>query len=102
MKSKKKWCSAQTLPVHFALRGHVDRALLVFDDQQQCPAGRYLNLKSHLGFTGIDSPYEPPLNPECVVKSGEDSIDTCVAKVIKTLDDNGVLKGKRSPQYNKL
>ena len=39
---------------------------------------------------------------KCVVKSGEDSIDTCVAKVIKTLDDNGVLKGKCSPQYNML
>ena len=76
--------------------GAMSRAFLVFDDQQQCPAGGYLNLKSPLGFTGIDSPYEPPLNPECVVKSGEDSIDTCVSKVIKTLDDNGVLKGKLS------
>lgn len=56
------------------------------------------------GFTGIDSPYEPPLNPECVVKSGEDSIETCVAKVIKTLDDNGVLKGSKaaSPEVREL
>merc|ERR1711953_1592617 len=48
------------------------------------------------GFTGIDSPYEPPLNPECIVKSGEDSIDSCVAKVVKTLQDNGVLKGTKA------
>jgi adenylylsulfate kinase-like enzyme len=66
-------------------------------------SGRWISeLKSPLGFTGIDSPYEPPLNPECVVKSGEDSIDTCVKKVIKTLDDNGVLKGKLSTQLSSL
>lgn len=54
------------------------------------------------GFTGIDSPYEPPLNPECVVKSGEDSISACVAKVVQTLEVNGVLKGKVAPNVREL
>ena len=45
-----------------------------------------------LGFTGIDSPYEAPLSPECVVKSGEDSIAACVTKVVKTLENKGILQ----------
>ena len=47
---------------------------------------------SYSGFTGIDSPYEPPNNPECVVKSGEDSIAACVTKVVKTLESRGILR----------
>ena len=45
-----------------------------------------------IGFTGIDSPYEAPLSPECVVKSGEDSIAACVTKVVKTLEGKGILR----------
>ncbi|MYE84951.1 MAG: sulfate adenylyltransferase subunit CysN [Gammaproteobacteria bacterium] len=37
-------------------------------------------------FTGIDSPYEAPLNPEVHLHSGEDSIDVCVQQIIDTLD----------------
>ena len=34
-------------------------------------------------FTGIDSPYEVPENPELVVPTHELSIDECVAKVLE-------------------
>ena len=37
-------------------------------------------------FTGIDSPYEAPENPEIHLHSGEDSIDTCVQQIIDYLD----------------
>jgi adenylylsulfate kinase-like enzyme len=37
-------------------------------------------------FTGIDSPYEAPVNPEIHLHSGEDSIETCVQQIIDYLD----------------
>lgn len=41
-----------------------------------------------VGFTGIDSAYEPPVKPELVLKSGEWSVDECVEKVIQMLRDH--------------
>ena len=38
-----------------------------------------------LGFTGIDSVYEPPLNPDLVLKAGETSVQECVEKVVNLL-----------------
>jgi 3'-phosphoadenosine 5'-phosphosulfate synthase len=39
-------------------------------------------------FTGISSQYEKPVNPDLVLKAGEDSIDDCVQKVIDLLVKN--------------
>ena len=39
-------------------------------------------------FTGISSEYEKPVNPDLVLKAGEDSIDDCVQKVIDLLVKN--------------
>lgn len=36
-------------------------------------------------FTGISSPYEPPLKPEIVVHTGKDGLDICVDKIIQYL-----------------
>lgn len=36
-------------------------------------------------FTGISSPYEPPLRPELVVNTAADSLDSCTAQVIAYL-----------------
>lgn len=36
-------------------------------------------------FTGIDSPYEAPTNPEIVMKTGETSIDECSQKLVDLL-----------------
>ena len=38
-----------------------------------------------LGFTGIDSPYEPPENPEVVVKTAEYEVSECMMQVVKEL-----------------
>merc|ERR1719220_2015462 len=54
------------------------------------------------GFTGIDSPYEAPLNPECVVQSGVDSISQCVAKVIKTLEAKQIIPASMSVPVKEL
>ncbi|NMB99844.1 MAG: adenylyl-sulfate kinase [Thermoanaerobaculaceae bacterium] len=37
-------------------------------------------------FTGVSDPYEPPLNPEVVCKTGEESVETSLNKIIKTLE----------------
>jgi len=36
-------------------------------------------------YTGIDSPYEAPINPEISVASGSDELDLCVAQIMKIL-----------------
>jgi adenylylsulfate kinase len=38
------------------------------------------------GFTGIDDPYEEPLDPEILVKTDKETADESVAKIIKTLE----------------
>ncbi len=37
------------------------------------------------GFTGISSPYEPPVNPELHLKTDEKSLEECVDIVVKYL-----------------
>ncbi len=43
------------------------------------------------GFTGVDDPYEPPLNPEVVCKTDSESIEESVDKVIRKLEELGYL-----------
>jgi bifunctional enzyme CysN/CysC len=38
-------------------------------------------------FTGIDSPYEAPENPEMVVNTQANDIDTCVAQVVRYIEE---------------
>lgn len=44
-----------------------------------------------LGFTGIDSPYEPPESPEIVVKTAEMTISECMHEVVRHLQEKGVI-----------
>ena len=37
------------------------------------------------GFTGIDSPYEPPLDPDVVVKTDQMTVDESVLLLVQTL-----------------
>lgn len=39
-------------------------------------------------FTGIDSPYEPPDNPELVVDTQHNDIDTCVAQIVRYIEQH--------------
>ena len=38
------------------------------------------------GFTGIDDPYEVPLNPEVICYSDRESVDESVSKIVNALD----------------
>lgn len=43
------------------------------------------------GFTGVDDPYEPPLNPEVVCHTDQESVDESVEKVLQKLKELGYL-----------
>ncbi len=43
------------------------------------------------GFTGVNDPYEEPLNPEIVCHTDKESIDECVDKVVQKLQTLGYL-----------
>jgi len=42
-------------------------------------------------FTGISSPYEPPQNPELIVSTGKEALDTCVQQAIAEMTHRGIL-----------
>ena len=42
-------------------------------------------------FTGIDSPYEPPLEPELIIDSEKYGIDECVGQIILFLEKEGII-----------
>lgn len=42
-------------------------------------------------YTGIDSPYEAPINPEISVATGSYELDLCVEQVLKTLVSKGLI-----------
>lgn len=42
-------------------------------------------------FTGISSPYEPPINPEIIVDTGTDSLDKCVEQVLNYLQQHQII-----------
>ena len=57
------------------------------------PKGLYKRARSGeiKHFTGIDSPYEPPLNPELILDTEELSIEACVDELLKFLKSRGIL-----------
>jgi len=43
-------------------------------------------------FTGIQDPYEPPLNPEVIVDTEKDTVEEGVKKILLKLQEEGFLK----------
>ena len=43
-------------------------------------------------YTGIDSPYEAPINPEFVVNTGDETLEKSVIKVIEFLKSKNIVK----------
>jgi adenylyl-sulfate kinase len=86
----------------FARRIHADAGLNfaeIFVDtpleicQARDPKGHYARAQRGelKGFTGVDDPYEPPLNPEMVVKPGEFEPDRIVEQILVFLVSAGHL-----------
>ncbi|XDZ65375.1 adenylyl-sulfate kinase [Alphaproteobacteria bacterium LSUCC0684] len=42
-------------------------------------------------YTGVDSPYEAPINPEISVASGSEELDLCVEQILETLRTKGLI-----------
>lgn len=42
-------------------------------------------------FTGVDSPYEPPENPEIVIDTQNNDLETCVTQVVSYIEDQILL-----------
>jgi adenylylsulfate kinase len=42
-------------------------------------------------FTGIDSPYEPPVSPQLAIDTSKVSIEAAVAQILRYLDTKGFL-----------
>lgn len=47
-----------------------------------------------LEFTGISSPYEPPLQPELLIDTANKPLEDCVDQVIAYLKSNGIIDAK--------
>ena len=43
-------------------------------------------------FTGISSPYEPPVSPEILLKTAENSVEECVGQIIQFLEQADIFK----------
>jgi adenylylsulfate kinase len=69
----------------------VDTPLAVCEERD--PKGLYKRArKGELrGFTGIDDPYEPPANPELVLKTLEEGVKECVERCMQILRAAGAL-----------
>lgn len=49
--------------------------------------------KGEIGdFTGISSPYEPPVSPEILLKTAENSVEECVGQIIQFLEQADIFK----------
>jgi adenylylsulfate kinase len=51
--------------------------------------------KARLGqithFTGISSPYEEPDNPELILDSGQETVESCALNVLAYLEKQGII-----------
>ncbi|KAI0111534.1 adenylylsulfate kinase [Daldinia grandis] len=45
-------------------------------------------------FTGITSPYEAPENPEITIRTHENSVEECVAQIVKWLEEKDLIPTK--------
>ncbi|MGK7297418.1 MAG: sulfate adenylyltransferase subunit CysN [Candidatus Wenzhouxiangella sp. M2_3B_020] len=72
---------------------HVDAPLDVCETRD--PKGLYAKARAGVirNFTGIDSPYEPPEDPEIVVDTSAMSVDECVEELLAYLKRRGILIG---------
>lgn len=56
--------------------------------EKRDPKGLYKKARAGIikDFTGIDSPYEPPVAPEVTINSAQFDVDECVKQLLKELD----------------
>jgi adenylylsulfate kinase len=66
--------------------------------EQRDPKGLYKQAREAvaagkgMGFTGVDDPYEPPLNPELTFNAATQSVQEGVAMVLNYLEQRGLVR----------
>jgi len=67
--------------------------------QDRDPKGLYAKVDAGeiKGFTGVDAPYEPPIDPELDLKNYEMTIEESVNVLLRLLQKEGVLEGGQPP-----
>jgi adenylylsulfate kinase len=74
---------------------HMSTAIEVCE--QRDPKGLYKQARAAvaagkgMGFTGVDDPYEPPLNAELTIDTGKKSTQEAVADLLEFLSQRGIL-----------
>ena len=87
-----------------ARKRHEDQGLIfmeVFMDvpldvvQDRDPKGLYKKVAAGeiKGFTGVDAPYEPPIDPEIILPNYKMTISECVDVFMQKLRSEGILDG---------
>ena len=73
------------------LEGYVETPLDVAE--QRDPKGLYKKARAGeiKGFTGIDDPYEEPLNAELVLHTADQSVEESVGALLELIEDRGLL-----------
>jgi adenylylsulfate kinase len=54
----------------------------------KCSKARAGEIKN---YTGIDSPYETPKNPELIIDTDRETLDDSVSKILKFLEINSMI-----------
>jgi adenylylsulfate kinase len=64
--------------------------------QKRDPKGLYSQARQGQisNFTGLTSPYEPPLSPEILLESGKNDIQSCTAQVVTALIKKRIIRTK--------
>jgi len=70
---------------------HVSTPLAVCEARD--PKGHYAKARAGLlpHFTGVSDPYEPPSNPEVVVRSDQESVDESLSRILGVLATRGLV-----------
>ena len=70
--------------LHF-IEVFVDAPLEVCEERD--PKGLYARARAGeiSGMTGVDAPYQPPEQPDLVLRSSEETVDAAVERVMQTL-----------------
>jgi len=78
------------LPADEFIEVHVATSLAVCE--QRDPKGLYRKARAGQipNFTGIDSAYEAPVDPELVIDTGADELDGCVQNLLEYLERRGI------------
>ncbi len=78
------------LPADEFIEVYVATSLAVCE--QRDPKGLYRKARAGQipNFTGIDSAYEAPVNPELVIDTGADELDGCVQNLLEYLERRGI------------